>query len=187
MKLSLVLFSGFLFTTSAAGEGRRALKNKSDSSKCKAAQPLVGEGCTADDVTLKRRLDNAISTVDYGDSMPISVTFEIAHHWGDFSLDHFFVPHNSPLGGYVCHKTDDFADDGSCVPITAQCMENNNDHVATVTLTAVDLPTTTDGPEIPQACCGAVGIVAINNVVKYVFELQCDPACCEPVLGATVE
>jgi hypothetical protein len=49
MKLSLLLFAGFLFTTSAAGEGRLALKNLRDSTggegkATTTAQPLVGEG-----------------------------------------------------------------------------------------------------------------------------------------------
>jgi hypothetical protein len=145
----------------------------------------IGGGCTAD-VTLKRWLG---SRNDY-DYMPISiisqdggtVTFEIAHQWGNIHLDHFFVQYNAPGGGHVCHKTDNFTDDGTCVLITAKCMSN---HVAAITLTAVDplvYSTTTDDPGIPRACCDAYGIDLASddkNVVKYVFELHCDPEECD--------
>jgi hypothetical protein len=149
----------------------------------------IGGGCT-DDVTLKRRLGsyNATSTVDY-DDMPISiisqngetVTFEISHQWGDIELDNFFAQYMLPQGGHVCRNTNDF-EEGTCVQITARCMKNN--HVAVVTLTAVDpeIESTADGPSdpLPKGCCGAVNEnqVLTGNVVKYIFELRCDPKDC---------
>jgi hypothetical protein len=57
-----------------------------------------------------------------------------------------------------------------------------SNHVAVVTLTAVDplisASTTRDG--IPRTCCAANEILLADedNVVKYVFELHCDPKDC---------
>jgi hypothetical protein len=189
MKLSLFLFAG-LFTKSARGmpTGPPPDDDDPDPTAC------FDRGCT-DDVTLKHRLGNytADSDFDY-DAMPISiiaqngvnVTFEIAHQWGNINLDNFFVEYMSPQGGHVCRNTENFLDE-TCLQITARCMKNN--HVAVVTLTAVDelIASADDGPDpLPKGCCGAVdeNQVLTGNAVKYVFELHCDPKACSVENGS---
>jgi hypothetical protein len=184
MKLSLFLFAG-LFTKSARG---MPTGPPPDDDPDPDPTACIDGGCT-DDVTLKHRLGNytADSDFDY-DAMPISiiaqngvtVTFEIAHQWGNINLDNFFVEYMLPQGGHVCRNTENFLDE-TCLQITARCMKNN--HVAVVTLTAVDplIVSTVDSPAdiLPKGCCDAAVEGDLNgNAVKYVFELHCDPKAC---------
>jgi hypothetical protein len=149
----------------------------------------LGGGCT-DDVTLQYQLGSYTGPlVDDYDDIPVSiisqdgdtVTFEISHQWGNLTLDKFFVQYYSPHNGglQVCHKaTEDFVT-GACLRITASCITSN--HVAPITITVVDddLYATTDGPDLPQACCDDFVISEDHHVVKYIFKLQCDPKDCE--------
>jgi hypothetical protein len=173
MKLSYILFAG-LFT--------RGTPN----------MPTCLDGGCTNDVTLKHQLGSWNGPlVDNWDNLPINiisqdgttVTFEVSHEWGALELNNFFVQYYSASEGLqTCDHTNNFPD-GSCVRITAQCMQGNN--VAVVTLTAVDpviLDTSPDNPEIPLDCCAMLDDIPVPSThfansfaVKYVFELKCNP------------
>jgi hypothetical protein len=154
-----------------------------------------GLGGCFDDVKLNYQLGQYVqnTTVNY-DNRPISiisqdnetVTFEIAHQWGDICLDDFFVQYHQPLNGLaVCHNEDDF--EGGCMRITAGCTTDNfAAPLSVVTLTAVDrkiwpgkdVLTTEDEPT-PPACCD-YDAAPDHHTVQYIFTVYCIPNLCDP-------